>query len=227
MSIAMVVDGEWRLGIGGPAFRGWATAASYFVAAVLCFRAMRRSKASLAHTSHKPLFWLLVGLLLVFLGINRQLDLQSWLTLEGRAIAQTHGWYAQRRPVQEVFMIGIASAGLFFAIVLVRVLWGAPRTYKMATVGLAFLTCFVLIRAASFHEVDQFVGWRIEGAKLNWLLESGGILCVAISAFSIRKSPTEKQRRSSPNGARARTGPKAIPGTPEDSKNSRFRKNDS
>jgi len=207
-SFAVVVDGEWRPGIGDPTFMGWATTVGYFVAAVLCFRAMKRSKASVTLANRKPLFWLLAGFLLVLLGLNKQLDLQTWFTLEGKAVAKMQGWYAQRQLVQGVFIVGITAAGLLFTGGLVWVLWSTPRLYRMATLGLTFLTCFVVIRAASFHHIDQFIGRRIEGVRLNWFLENVGILCVAIPAFSIKKLPTEEQVRSSRNMPRSYTGPK-------------------
>jgi len=40
----------------------------------------------------------------------------------------------------------------------------------------------VLIRAASFHHIDRFIGDRILGLKWNWILEMGGISIVLLSS---------------------------------------------
>ena len=80
--LAVMRDGRWRPGIGDPTFLGWVTVAAYFAAALACGRAWRLDRrARLAgDRSSSPTFWLILSLLLAFLGINKQLDLQSLLT---------------------------------------------------------------------------------------------------------------------------------------------------
>jgi hypothetical protein len=41
---------------------------------------------------------------------------------------------------------------------------------------------FVLIRAASFHHVDQFIGQTILGLRWNWVLEMSGISLVLFAS---------------------------------------------
>jgi hypothetical protein len=50
-------------------------------------------------------------------------------------------------------------------------------------IGVAFLVCFVLIRAASFHHVDEFLGWRGFSIPMNEVLELGGIGCILLAAL--------------------------------------------
>ena len=45
---------------------------------------------------------------------------------------------------------------------------------------------FIIIRAASFHQIDHLLGLSIVGFKVNWLLELGGIACIAIAAINHR-----------------------------------------
>jgi len=142
--------------------------------------------AAMASTRHglkkEASFWLLFTGFLLFLGINKQLDLQTWLTLFGRHLAEDEGWYAQRRGVQAAFVALIAMLGASGLIALWR--WGKRdvRHYRLALCGGVFLACFIVIRAASFHYVDQMLALRFSNVTVNCTLELGGIFCVAIAA---------------------------------------------
>jgi hypothetical protein len=54
--------------------------------------------------------------------------------------------------------------------------------------GTVLVLAFVLIRAASFHHIDQFIGERILGFKWNWVLEMGGISIVLLGSEWRRRS---------------------------------------
>jgi hypothetical protein len=58
----------------------------------------------------------------------------------------------------------------------------------LALTGTVAVLAFVLIRAASFHHIDQFIGERILGLKWNWILEVGGISIVLLSSEWRRRS---------------------------------------
>jgi len=127
-------------------------------------------------------FWLLFTGFLLFLGINKQLDLQTWLTLFGRHLAEDEGWYAQRRAVQAVFVGLVAILGASGLVFLWRWGRGDVRHYRLALCGGVFLACFIVIRAASFHYVDKMLSLQFSNVTLNCTLELGGIFCVAIAA---------------------------------------------
>src|SRR2546423_5657387 len=93
-------DGDrWRPGIGDPTFIGWVTVVAYFVAAYFCWRASRNG----LHGRKVRWFWTGLTALLVFLGFNKQLDLQTALTFIGKDFAKATGWYENRRVVQVFF----------------------------------------------------------------------------------------------------------------------------
>jgi hypothetical protein len=201
--LAFTADNQWQLGIGDPTVMGWVTVAAYFGAAILCWRcatnassARRRGLAS----AQPILFWSALASVLVLLGINKQLDLQTWFTLFAKRLALEQGWYENRRFAQGVFilvmcLVGLAGLGIAF--------WLTRRAFpgsRLALLGMLFLGCFVLIRAASFHHVDQLIAFRLAGLKMNWILELGSILIVAVAATrSVRDSQTL------PNGVRCDT----------------------
>jgi hypothetical protein len=184
---SIVVDGKWQPGIGDPSPMGWATTAGYFLAALLCFRAALSARRADSNTRHKPLFWLLFALILLMLGVNKQLDLQTWFTFMGKNMAKAQGWYGDRHVVQGAFILFMMTAGLFGVGGLGWMLRGTSPIYKLAMIGLTFLIVFVVIRAVSLHNIDRFIGHKIEGITMNVILENAGILCVAISALWLMK----------------------------------------
>jgi len=126
--------------------------------------------------------WLGLAVVLLLLGINKQLDLQTVVTELGRIAAKAHGWYGSRRPVQLVFIFVVALIGLgvFRAVLLLA--QGELRRMRVVLLGTLFLVCFVTIRAASFHHIDRLLGTDIGGFRMNWIIEIGGILLIIVGA---------------------------------------------
>jgi hypothetical protein len=116
---------------------------------------------------------MMVGMFL--LGVNKQLDLQTWLTQEGRDMARSEGWYGDRRPVQVVFIAVLAAMGVAGVVAVMWWLRGSLRRYRAAVVGIIYLVCFVIIRAASFHHIDRLLHVGLDHVRVNHVLELGGI----------------------------------------------------
>lgn len=185
-------DERWHPGIGDPTVMGWVTVAAYFGAAWLCFSAHRASlfgmralkdiaplEARHQHTLSR--FWFGLCVLLLALGVNKQLDLQSLLTQTLRDMAHAQGWYGERRRYQLLFVVAIALGGAGFAITIAYLLRKIVRRIALAIVGVCTLVSFVVIRAASFHHIDVLL--RRGTVHLNWVLELSGIVMLAIAAY--------------------------------------------
>jgi len=69
---------------------GWVTVAIYLAAAVTLVVAMRAPFPA-ASRGRERLFWALLAAVLRALAVNKQLDLQSYLTARGRCAAQHQG----------------------------------------------------------------------------------------------------------------------------------------
>ena len=119
---------------------------------------------------------------MALLGVNKQLDLQTWFTQTGRDLALAQGWYLQRRLVQEVFIIALTLGGLASGIWLYRVLRDLGNELRWAALGLDFLAVFVIIRAALFYHIDELLHSDFQGMRFNWILELGGIAIIAVAA---------------------------------------------
>jgi hypothetical protein len=174
-------DGDvWRPGIGDPTVMGWITVVAYFAAALLCFRQAVAKPTSVSR--EKKVFWSTLTILLIFLGFNKQLDLQTLLTLTGRRIALAQGWYGKRRVIQLIFVLVIAIGGLLSVVVMGTFVRRHPEL-RLALVGLVTLLVFVVVRAASFHHVDQVINLHVGGVKMNAVLELGAIALVSLGAL--------------------------------------------
>lgn len=136
----------------------------------------------------QTLWWGLAGMML-FLAVNKQLDLQTALTEIGRMVARRWNLEGVRRQVQVVFIacVVLVSAFVFRAAMRLGRAHGWPA--KIALAGMVFLLGFVAVRATSFHHVDELLGFRLAGFKMNWLLELTGIGLVAAGARASTRVP--------------------------------------
>jgi len=197
--LAFTEADHWRPAIGDPTIMGWLTVAAYFTTALICCLAGRSDQRAHPQSgySSQPALWFGLAWLLMLLGINKQLDLQTWFTLAIKSAARAQGWYEQRRLFQAAFigaLVIVGMVGLAMLCILVR---NNLRQTVPALAGAVFLTCFVLVRGASFHHVDQMIGLRLGGLRLNWVLELGGIICIGLGAWRNwkRKRPVAPECR--------------------------------
>jgi hypothetical protein len=79
------------------------------------------------------------------------------------------------------YRIGVTANGGFilFTVDMCNVF----RRFRLAFVGLFFLLSFIVVRAASFHHFDQLIKSKVFNAKMNWVLEVGGISLVALAGI--------------------------------------------
>lgn len=195
------LKGQWRPEIGDPSLMGWFTVFSYFACAWAALSAARLAP-DVEKRAH--LFWSTICLLMILLGINKQLDLQSLFTEIGRQIARHQGWMDNRRIVQFWFVILFGTAAFSSFVLFAFIMRDLFRQFKLAFIGLFFLLTFIVIRAASFHHVDEILQSRFLDMKMNWLLELSGIYTVFIAALMDRRasrSPgrTQRQTRQAPS----------------------------
>ena len=185
LAILHCVTERWAPGIGDPGVMGWATVAAYAVAAVL---ALRRASGPVAGPAERR-FWAVAMAGLAFLAVNKQLDLQSLLTAAGRCTAQLQGWYDMRRTVQLDFIVTLAAAALLGGLVTLWLMRGTLARTWLAILGLVWIIGFVLVRAVGFHHVDEMIGLRVAGMRLNWVFELGGIGLFALGTMLAGRSP--------------------------------------
>jgi hypothetical protein len=175
-----------HLPIRDPGLLPWGIVIGYLVAALLTFR------AGSVTAGRERILWLGTGAALILLGINKQLDLQTDLTLAAKVLAHREGWYNQwRRDVQGIFILLVAVGAIGFVLFLWRWLRDASANAKVAAMGLVILAAFIFVRAASFHHIDYWVTVPIAGMRSGWWLELIGIAVIgAAAAFRGRRQPS-------------------------------------
>ena len=177
-------SGDWHFGIGDPTPIGWFTTFAYFAATIACGLVWVTDRQAVRTRGRgSPGFWMVLTVLLLLLGINKQLDLQTLLNDVGRRTAKAQGWYGVRRFYQVIFVASVTVLGL---LALGVFSWLARKEWKrnfLALLGTVFLYVFVLTRASSIHHVDIWLQWRILGLKWNWILELGGIAVTFLGAL--------------------------------------------
>lgn len=146
-------DGRWQLAVGDPTWIAWMAVVVYAVAAGLCVRAARAVHGADPSARRLALFWWVLGILLVVLGVNKQLDLQSLAIDVLRELAREQGWYPERRTYQRGFVGALVGACVLGLTALGVGLWPVRRRVRLALVGLGGLLGFVLLRAALFQHV--------------------------------------------------------------------------
>ena len=190
---------RWHPGIGDPTIIGWLTVLAYFIAMWLCWRALltvlQARPGALRDRNRLAFFWGFLVLLLLFLGFNKQLDLQSLFTQVGRDLAIAQGWYDQRRQYQLVFIVGIAAISLTVSVAMAVWLRRHLRDLIVGLIGLVALFSFITIRAASFHHIDAWIGARMPGYRFDSLMELGGIALIAYSAVLQRRRIARQRPR--------------------------------
>lgn len=172
----------------------------YFLAAVLCFvyvHRLERDRTRHYGRGHR-LFWLILAVIMLALAVNKQLDLQTLLTKIGSEHAKTYGWYEDRRSFQVGFIYTSVVIGALLGLALFALTWRQWRRNALALLGLTVVGTFVVVRAASFHRVDVWIGSEIAGIRVNWLLELGGItLVVCAAAMNIARDRISASKKCS------------------------------
>ncbi|MDQ0559928.1 cytochrome bd-type quinol oxidase subunit 2 [Rhizobium mesoamericanum] len=173
---------RWHPGIGDPTIAGWVTIALYLLTGISCWMTMGCVRQQNLDDKSDARIWRFISLFFFILGMNKQLDLQSGMTELGRMVAYSEGWYERRQAVQVYFVIGVAAACVATIPAFIYCIRKSPVQMWIASVGSTFVLGYVLIRAASFHNLDSFFRSRFFGLKWYWILEMAGILIVLLAS---------------------------------------------
>ena len=186
------LKGQWRPTIGNPSSMGWFTVASYFACAVLSLILALNNQIA---DRRSFLFWSMISLLMILLGVNKQIDLQSLFTEAGGQIAKAQGWMDQRRIVQFWLIIPSGTTAVVAFLSFAIIMRGLFRRFMLAFIGLFFLLS-LFFRAVSFNHFDEILGFTPSGTKIYWVLELIGIyLILSAGIREIRENISLKKTK--------------------------------
>ena len=134
----------------------------YATTAVLAGLRWRQSRAWI---------WAFVALYMVLLALNRQLDLQTFVTQTARCIARNAGWYRQRRGPQAELtyaVLGLMAAGFAATLIL-------TRRFRILMTGLVLVTADLCLRMLSFHATDRLLQAPVFSLPLHGYIEAFGL----------------------------------------------------
>lgn len=181
VDLRLCVQARWTPKIGDPNLTGWLTVGSYLVCAALAVAVLMR----VAQPGNERRFWALILTLMLFLAVNKQLDLQSALTATGRCIAQFQGWYSARRAVQHHVIEGLLvaiAAGLGFGLYLMR---RESRRNGVGLLGLVVVAGYVALRAVGFHHFETVINTHVLDVRANFFFENAGLVLIAVNALCL------------------------------------------
>lgn len=189
---------QWQLYIGDPTLFGWLTVLAYLLAAVACAICAWQADKIFGdeHVWQHRLVWGVMAAGLFFLGINKQLDLQSWFTAVIKSVAWQYGLYDLGRRAQVFFIAGMALVSLVIVAVIAWAFRHVWRQYWLLLLGLVFIARFVITRAAGFYGVSLPRLSRLTGGfQITWMLEILGTLVIGLAAYlNIRRG--QKREKS-------------------------------
>ncbi len=157
--------------VGDPTVLGWTITVAYAVTAWRCWQAHATEPALAVRR-----FWWFLTMALAFLALNKQLDLQVFVTGLARTTAKNQGWYSDRKPLQMVAVGFAALVVSFFASVAVRMLRPNLARLWPALTGVVVLGLYASVRMTSLHELDALV---VRGPfPMKWWMELLGLALI-------------------------------------------------
>jgi len=172
--------GFWKDHRGDSSLIGWTITLFYFFC--FCCLSVLVFKVSIPHTSDK-VFWFTVTGIILFLAINKQLDLQMLVTDIARLVAKDYQVYEIRKPFQIRFISFFASIGFGTIILFILLFHKLHKSIFLASGGLAVLLLFLAFRLLSYHSVEVFMSRPIFGFSLFNILELTGVCMVCFAAL--------------------------------------------
>ncbi|MEJ6404872.1 isopropylmalate isomerase [Yoonia sp. 2307UL14-13] len=180
-------QGSWQIGIGDPGLMGWSIVGLYFLSGLVALLVAGCARFPYDTARRERVFWVVLGLILLALGVNKQLDLQSLLTAVARCMAQLQGWYDARRIVQIGFIVILVAVMLLMTLMFWSMLKGTLSRTWLGLFGLMIVLTFVAVRAVGFHHMDQLINMEISDLRVNWLLEmTGPVMVLCAGALNLR-----------------------------------------
>lgn len=195
--IEIIRSVHWEPHIGDPTLLGWLTVVAYLLAAVACAICAWRADEIFGddHVWQHRLLWGAMAIGLLFLGFNKQLDLQSWFTAVIKKIAWEYGLFDLGQKAQVLFIAGMVFITLIALMVIAWTFRHVWRHYWLLLLGLVFIARYIITRAAGFYGVSlpklsQFTG----GFYITWILELTGALVIGLAAYlNIRRGQKRKK----------------------------------
>ncbi len=171
--------GLWKTDKGDYSFSGWLITCLYLCSFIMLLFLIGKSTGV---SFRDKVFWYSVCGIILFLSINKQLDIQMLITDIARTAAKEYQVYAVRKPFQIRIISFFTSMGISLFILLMILLRSCHRSVFLAIGGVFCLFSFLCLRLVSHHKVEAIFSRSVGVFTLFECLELLGILMVCCAA---------------------------------------------
>jgi hypothetical protein len=169
---------------------GWLTVALYFLSAVLSGVIVLRAKYIFddPYLCQHRLVWNIVTAAMGFLGLNKQLDLQTAFShfIERLGGVEIHGG---EEPIRLLLVAGFGLLGVTASLGLLWFMRSVWQQYWLLGVAGLLLALFIVKRTSVFYGVDLPI--LFGGLQFDWLLEILAAVVIAVAAATNLRRGTQ------------------------------------
>lgn len=191
-------EGYWRFGFNDQSPGRIAITVFYALLSAACGfivfgRKSTKAISSFSHESSSAIpgvkydeirwFWATLFVILVLLGINKQLDFQTLAGDIMRTMAKIQGWYETRKSFQIHIMSMLAGCSAALLTFILYKMRKARPDVIPALMGIIILIGFIVLRGVSLHSIDDVLSTRIAGFRLYGWIEFFGLALIAFSVI--------------------------------------------
>jgi hypothetical protein len=177
--------GYWKSYRGDYSFSGWMVTFFYVLCCfILLFVFFKTSFTS----GTDKTFWILIFGIILFLSINKQLDLQMLITDIARTTAKEYHLYETRKLFQIKIISFFTSLGFGAIALLIFFLRKSHKSVFVALGGITAIFLFLFFRLISFHKIEAILREHIGFFTLFDCFELVGIFLVIFSCIWYYKS---------------------------------------
>lgn len=164
----------------------------YLLAALLALRhAVHRGHRNEGPGAARP--WWLLSTATLFLGLNKELDLQILFTDWGKTLAREGGWLGYSRLIQKGLVVSFALTAVLTAARFRDFFSRFIRKHPDIGFGFGLVTLYVFMRAADSSHFE-IGGKPVFGQESPcWVIEAAGVSLMLIGV--LRTSPRRKPRQ--------------------------------
>lgn len=172
---------------GDPTIVGWVITTAYAISALLALLiSINANHYYHPHTVNiQKWFWIIIALCMLFLCLNKQLDLQTTLTRIGKSYAKNQGWYQYRRAIQAGFILSLLILFSTFFFINFEKIKEIFKSNWVAFMGFFIILLYVFGRALYFYHLSERLNLQIFQSEKSWIIELVGISFLISSAGSI------------------------------------------
>ena len=164
-----------QLSFGDQSALSWLVFSLYFIVVVSIWRAAKKSDP------RERGFLIINAFLLLVLGLNKQLDLQTDFINLAKQLAHNAGLYSHKTALKQLFVLFVGAGVATAIIVFVAFFWRLFLKYAFVFVGWLCLFTFIVLRVAYF-EHDAFKSstlWQYE--QYFQLIELTGLILIGLA----------------------------------------------